>query len=131
MHARSSSQQGVGRVQSRFRGTRIRVPVKTRPRSIGAPGLAGFPVETQRGLESQVLSRIPWDDGTVLVGATMEEAGFDERATVAGVRDLLEAACDITPQAWTAAFDGVRVGLRPGTADGSANHRSTLASSQI
>jgi glycine oxidase len=60
---------------------------------------------------------VPWDDGTVLVGATMEEAGFDERATVAGVRDLLEAACDITPHAWTAAFEGVRVGLRPGTAD--------------
>jgi glycine oxidase len=61
---------------------------------------------------------VPWDDGTVLVGATMEEAGFDERATVAGVRDLLEAACDIVPHASTAAFDGVRVGLRPGTSDG-------------
>jgi glycine oxidase len=60
---------------------------------------------------------VPWDDGTVLVGATMEEAGFDERATVAGVRDLLEAACDIAPQAWTAGFVGARVGLRPGTSD--------------
>ena len=28
---------------------------------------------------------VPWDDGTLLVGATVEEAGFDERATVAGV----------------------------------------------
>jgi glycine oxidase len=60
---------------------------------------------------------VPWDDGTVLVGATMEEAGFDERATVAGVRDLLEAACDIAPQAGTAGFCGARVGLRPGTSD--------------
>jgi glycine oxidase len=47
----------------------------------------------------------------------MEEAGFDERATVAGVRDLLEAACDIAPQACTAGFVGARVGLRPGTSD--------------
>jgi glycine oxidase len=61
---------------------------------------------------------VPWDDGTVLVGATAEEAGFDERTTVAGVRDLLEAACDLLPHAWTAGFLGARVGLRPATPDG-------------
>ena len=60
---------------------------------------------------------VPWSDGTLLVGATVEEAGFDERATVAGVRDLLEAACDLVPRAWTASFQTVRVGLRPGTPD--------------
>jgi glycine oxidase len=60
---------------------------------------------------------VPWPDGSVLVGATVEEAGFDERATVTGVHDLLEAACDLVPQAWRAAFRGVRVGLRPGTPD--------------
>ena len=52
---------------------------------------------------------VPWDDGTLLVGATVEEAGFDERATVAGVRDLLEAACDLVPHTWTASFLGARV----------------------
>jgi glycine oxidase len=61
---------------------------------------------------------VPWDDGTLLVGATVEEAGFDERATVAGVRDLLEAACEVAPQAWSAGFNGARVGLRPATPDG-------------
>jgi glycine oxidase len=60
---------------------------------------------------------VPWDDGTLLIGATVEEAGFDERATVAGVRDLLEAACDLVPHTWTASFLGARVGLRPGTPD--------------
>jgi glycine oxidase len=60
---------------------------------------------------------VPWEDGTVLVGATVEEAGFDERATVAGVRDLLEAACDLVPRIWTAAFRGARVGLRPAAPD--------------
>ena len=60
---------------------------------------------------------VPWDDGTLLIGATVEEAGFDERATVAGVRDLLEAACDLVPHTWTASFLGARVGLRPGTKD--------------
>jgi glycine oxidase len=61
---------------------------------------------------------VPWNNGALLVGATVEEAGFDERATTAGVRDLLEAACDTLPQAWQAAFAGVRVGLRPATPDG-------------
>lgn len=60
---------------------------------------------------------VPWDDGTVLVGATVEEVGFDERATVAGVRDLLESACELLPRAWTSGFLGVRVGLRPATTD--------------
>ncbi|MGE5243625.1 MAG: glycine oxidase ThiO [Betaproteobacteria bacterium] len=61
---------------------------------------------------------VPWDDGTLLVGATVEDAGFDERVTAAGVRDLLEAACDLVPHAWAATFIGARVGLRPATSDG-------------
>jgi len=60
---------------------------------------------------------VPWDDGTVLVGATVEEVGFDERATAAGVRDLLDAACDLAPSARAAGFNGARVGLRPATPD--------------
>ena len=60
---------------------------------------------------------VPWDDGTLLVGATVEEAGFDERTTVAGVRDLLDAACELVPSAWTAGFLGARAGLRPASAD--------------
>ena len=60
---------------------------------------------------------VPWDDGTVLVGATVEEAEFDERVTFAGVRDLIDAACDLVPHAWAAALRGTRVGLRPATSD--------------
>jgi glycine oxidase len=60
---------------------------------------------------------VPWEDGTVLVGATTEDAGFDERTTVAGVRDLIEAACEIVPAVWTAGFLDARAGLRPASAD--------------
>jgi glycine oxidase len=60
---------------------------------------------------------VPWDDGTLLVGATVEDAGFDERTTVAGVRDLLDAACDVVPGAWAAGFLEARAGLRPASAD--------------
>jgi glycine oxidase len=61
---------------------------------------------------------VPWQDGVVLVGATVEDVGFDERATAAGVRDLLDAVCDLFPDAWRATFTEARVGLRPATADG-------------
>jgi glycine oxidase len=60
---------------------------------------------------------VPWDDGTLLVGATVEDAGFDERTTVAGVRDLVEAAIELIPQTSKATFQTARVGLRPASAD--------------
>jgi glycine oxidase len=61
---------------------------------------------------------VPWDDGTLLVGATMEEVGFDERTTVDGVSRLLEAVRATLPQAAACGFRGARVGLRPATPDG-------------
>ena len=61
---------------------------------------------------------VPWQDGTVLVGATVEDVGFDERTTAAGVRDLLDAACELLPGAWGATFLDARAGLRPATDDG-------------
>ena len=60
---------------------------------------------------------VPWQDRTVLVGATEEDAGFDERTTVAGIRDLIDAACELVPHAWTASFVAAKVGLRPATPD--------------
>jgi glycine oxidase len=60
---------------------------------------------------------VPWLTGRILVGATVEDVGFDERATAAGVRDLLEAACALIPQLADAAFAEVRVGLRPASPD--------------
>jgi glycine oxidase len=60
---------------------------------------------------------VPWDDGTLLVGATVEDAGFDERTTVAGVRGLLEAVGDLLPCAPKARFVSARAGLRPATPD--------------
>jgi glycine oxidase len=87
-------------------------PVRGQLLTLGWPG-----VPLRRVTWSSRCYLVPWDDGTVLVGATVEEAGFDERATAAGVRDLLEAVCDVAPHAWSAGFRGARVGLRPGTSD--------------
>ena len=61
---------------------------------------------------------VPWPDGSLLVGATMEEAGFDERTTVAGVSTLSSAAAALLPAAAGAALTEARAGLRPATPDG-------------
>jgi glycine oxidase len=60
---------------------------------------------------------VPWRDGSVLVGATAEDVGYDESATVGGVRRLLDAAVDLLPELEAARFEDVRVGLRPMTRD--------------
>lgn len=61
---------------------------------------------------------VPWEDGTLLVGATSETVGFDERPTVDGVRRMLAAAQTLVPELASATYVDVRVGLRPATATG-------------
>ena len=60
---------------------------------------------------------VPWADGTVLVGATSEDVGFDERATAGGVSQLLHAATALVPALADATFVEARSGLRPGSPD--------------
>lgn len=61
---------------------------------------------------------VPWADGTLLVGATMEEAGFEECTTVRGIQSLTSAVSALVPLAGGAHLDAVRVGLRPMLPDG-------------
>lgn len=78
-------------------------------------GWHGHPLSTILwGPECYIVPRV---DGTMLVGATVEDVGFDERNTAAGIRDLLDAACDLLPEAWGATFIEARAGLRPATSD--------------
>lgn len=60
---------------------------------------------------------VPWSDGTIYVGATSEDVGFDERTTAEGVTGLLAAATALAPGLRDASFAEARAGLRPGTAD--------------
>ncbi|HZR14928.1 MAG TPA: FAD-dependent oxidoreductase [Acidimicrobiia bacterium] len=56
---------------------------------------------------------VPWPDGRVALGATMEEVGFDSRPTVGGIRQLLSEGLRLAPGLADATFLEVRVGLRP------------------
>ena len=56
---------------------------------------------------------VPWPDGSVLVGATAEDVGFDERSTEEGVNKLKAAAATLVPALAQAPITSIRVGLRP------------------
>ncbi len=60
---------------------------------------------------------VPRTSGRTLVGATLEEAGFRDRTTAAGVAGLLRGALDAIPALADAAVVETWSGLRPGTPD--------------
>ena len=60
---------------------------------------------------------VPWRDGTVLVGATQEDVGFDERTTDDAIAALRACAEELVPSLRGAAMMDARAGLRPVSAD--------------
>jgi glycine oxidase len=60
---------------------------------------------------------VPWPDGTVLVGATVEDVGFDEGTTQDARRSLMEMAVALVPKLKDAGIADMRAGLRPRTPD--------------
>ncbi len=56
-------------------------------------------------------------DGRVVLGATVEEQGFDATVTADGVYRLLEAAWEVLPEVGELELMAARAGLRPGTPD--------------
>ena len=67
-----------------------------------------------RGLEVYV---VPRGDGRVVVGATVEEQGFDTRVTAGAVHELLRAALELLPDVAELELTETVVGLRPGSPD--------------
>jgi glycine oxidase len=56
-------------------------------------------------------------DGRVVLGATVEEQGFDTAVTAGGVYRLLEAAWEVLPEVGELELVEAHAGLRPGTPD--------------
>jgi glycine oxidase len=59
-------------------------------------------------------------DGRVVLGATVEEQGFDTAVTADGVYRLLEAAWEVMPEVGELELVEAQAGLRPGTPDNGA-----------
>jgi glycine oxidase len=60
---------------------------------------------------------IPRSDGRILVGATVEEAGFDKRTDIPTIQRLHHAALALIPELRNAKILEDWAGLRPGTPD--------------
>jgi glycine oxidase len=60
---------------------------------------------------------VPRPDGRLIVGATVEERGFDVRVTAGGVHELLREAYRAIPEVAELELVETQAGLRPGTPD--------------
>lgn len=67
-----------------------------------------------RGLDVYI---VPRPDGRVVVGATVEERGFDATVTAGAVHELLRRAYELVPGITELELTETTVGLRPGSPD--------------
>jgi glycine oxidase len=71
----------------------------------------------ERIVVSERVYIVPRGDGRLVVGATVEEQGFDTRVTAGGVHELLREAYRLLPEVAELELVEAIAGLRPTTAD--------------
>lgn len=89
-------------------------PVKgqlLRLRDPGGPGLA------ERVIRMETAYLVPRGDGRYVLGATVEERGFDRAITALALHDLLRDAAEVLPGILELEVEEALAGLRPGTPD--------------
>jgi glycine oxidase len=89
-------------------------PVKGQILTLRGP--ASDPV-CERIVGSERVYLVPRGDGRVIVGATVEELGFDTSVTAGGVHELLREAYRLLPEVAELQLVETTAGLRPGTPD--------------
>jgi glycine oxidase len=77
----------------------------------------GMPEPIERIVRGRRCYLVPRGDGRVVLGATVEEQGFDTTLTAGGVHRLLEAAWELVPEVEEMELAHARARLRPGTPD--------------
>jgi glycine oxidase len=85
---------------------RLRLPGPPRLRHVLRGWVKGSPVYL-----------VPRTDGGIVVGGSVEEAGFDQRPRAGAVYELLRDAQSLVPELSEATLDEVSTGLRPGSPD--------------
>ncbi len=80
-------------------------------------GRDGVPSPAERILASERVYLVPREDGRLIVGATVEERGFDTRVSAGGILELLREAYRLLPDVAEMELVGSLAGLRPGTPD--------------
>lgn len=61
---------------------------------------------------------VPGDEGEVIAGTTVEQAGFERAMTAGGIRSIVERVSRFAPGVETGAVVSMAVGLRPESRDG-------------
>jgi glycine oxidase len=89
-------------------------PVKGQLLHLRGPRHQRLSTHTIRGLEAYIVVR---PDGRVVLGATVEEQGFDARPTAGGVHELLRAGFELIPGITELELVETSVGLRPASPD--------------
>ncbi len=74
------------------------------------------PVRTPLHAGDAVL--VPRADGSLLLGVTVEDAGYDDQVTLDGVRSILSSTSALVPAVGKLPFVRAWAGLRPATPDG-------------
>jgi glycine oxidase len=94
-----------------------RVPIRPvkgqllRLRDPGGPGLLTRVLRMQPGY------LVPRGDGRYVLGASVEERGFDTTVTAGAIHRLLDDAIELVPGLAELVIDELLAGIRPGTAD--------------
>lgn len=89
-------------------------PVKGQLVHLAATGIFGIADRNIRGLDVYIVSRT---NGRVVIGATVEEMGWDTTVTAGAVHELLRRAYELLPGVTELRFVRSLAGLRPGTPD--------------
>jgi glycine oxidase len=73
------------------------------------------PVRTPLHARNALL--VPWPDGRLLLGVTVEQAGFDTQVRLEGLRQILQQTIELVPAVAELPLDRAWAGLRPATPD--------------
>jgi glycine oxidase len=92
-------------------------PLAVRPVKGQMAALRPEPMPIRHVVGGRGVYCVPRDDGRVVVGATVEEAGFDESVDPTAVEGLVAAVSTAVPALAAAPVESRWAGLRPGTAD--------------
>jgi len=87
--------------------------LRLRPR-VGGPSLGR---SVRAVVEGSSVYLVPRQDGSLVVGATVEEQGFDTMVTAGAVYELLRDARAVVPGVSELTLDEAIAGLRPGSPD--------------
>jgi len=89
-------------------------PVKGQLLYLGGASDPEFISRNVRGADVYI---VPRRDGRIVVGATVEERGYDVTVTAGAVYELLRSACELLPDLREYELLEVVAGLRPGSPD--------------